>query len=405
MGLLNRLLGRETRSQSVKTSDPFLAEFFGLRAGGGNATPDNVLSNLAVAHRCVAIRSELTASVPLHLFRRSVNGGRERADDHPLYAVLHHMANPNQSAFEAREFLVRCLDLHGNAYARLERDARGRVTALYPLLPLAVGVERLASGRLRYRINDPRGGTTVLLQDEVLHVRGPSRDGVLGLSPVTLARGALSLALAQAETAASLMENSMRPSGILSYPDRIGPEKRENVRTTMADRLAGSQNSGRLMILDGGAKFERIAFTPEDAEFLASRKLANEDAARIFGVPPTCVGITDRATYSNTEQEGRALVQNALGPLASRIEAAIMRCCLTEAGRATYYAEHDLAGLLRGDVKSRFEAYRMGREIGLYSANDIARLENMPPIPDGDGRYVPANWMRLGASAGEGSQP
>jgi HK97 family phage portal protein len=393
MGMISRLLGLETRD--VKSSEPFLAEHFGLRGSTGNMTPDNVLSNLAVAHRCVAIRSELTASVGLHLYRRSNNGGRSRADDHPLYDVLHSMVNENQSSFEAREFMVRCLDLHGNAYARIERNGRGQVTALYPLIPMTVGVERLASGRLRYRVTDTRGGTTMLLQDEVLHIRGPSKDGVLGVSPITLARGALSLGLAQADTASALMSNSMRPSGILSYPEKLGVGVGERVRSAVEQRFQGVENSGRMMILDGGAKFERIAFTPEDAEFLASRKLANEDAARIFGVPPTTVGITDKATYSNTEQEGRALVQNALGPLAARIEAAIMRCCLTPESRKTYYAEHDLSGLLRGDVKSRFEAYRLGREIGLFSANDLAKMENMPPVEGGDNRYVPANWMAL----------
>jgi HK97 family phage portal protein len=399
MSFFSRLLGLETRD--VKGSDPFLAEHFSMRGSTGNVTPDSVLSNLAVAHRCVAIRSELTASVGLHLYRRSSDGGRSRADDHPLYDVLHSMANENQSSFEAREFMVRCLDLHGNAYARIERNGRGQVTALYPLIPITVGVERLASSRLRYRVTDTRGGTTVLLQDEILHIRGPSKDGILGVSPIALARGALSLGIAQADTASALMSNAMRPSGILSYPDKFTATNGngERIRASVEQRFQGVENSGRMMILDGGAKFERIAFTPEDAEFLASRKLANEDAARIFGVPPTTVGITDKATYSNTEQEGRALVQNALGPLAARIEAAIMRCCLTPESRKTYYAEHDLSGLLRGDVKSRFEAYRLGREIGLFSANDLAKMENMPPVEGGDNRYVPANWMALNGGA------
>jgi len=399
MKIFGFTIGREKRS-TVKSSDPYLAEWFGLGGFAGAAVnPDMVLSALAVAHRCVAIRSELGASVPLHFYRRTKDGGRERANDHPLYGVLHDMANPNQSAFEVREWLIRCLDLAGNAYLRIERDRAARVTALHPLNMGSVTVERLSSGRLRYKVFEPRGGTVTLLQEDVLHIRGPSRDGALGQSPISLARGALGLALAQAETASGLMKNSLRPSGLFSFPDKIAPEARERVRASVQDRFAGPDNSGRFMILDAGAKFERIAFTPEDAEFLASRKLANEDVARIFGIPPTCVGITDRATYSNTEQEGRALVQNALGPLATRIEAAIMRCCLTEAGRRTYYAEHDLSGLLRGDVKSRFEAYRMGREIGLYSANDIARLENMPPVDGGDARYVPANWMKLGETA------
>src|SRR5262249_27807 len=148
------------------------------------------LSCLAVAARCVALRSELLASVPLMLFRRMPDGGRERADDNLLYGVLHDNANELQSAFEFRELMVRSLDLSGNAYARIERNARGQVTALWPLLPGDVQVERLANGRLRYRVYT---GTRpeVLLQEEILHVRGPSRDGIMGLSPIAIARGAL----------------------------------------------------------------------------------------------------------------------------------------------------------------------------------------------------------------------
>jgi phage portal protein BeeE len=114
-------------------------------------------------------------------------------------------------------------------------------------------------------------------------------------------------------------------------------------------------------------------------------------------VPPTCAGILDKGTYSNTEQEAASLVQNSLGPLAARVETAMARCLLTDVGRRTLYVEHELDGLLRGDVKSRFEAYRIGREVGALSANDIRRKENEPPIPDGDGYNQPVNWTKLGA--------
>lgn len=392
MSIFSRLLGIEKRSSTVRTSDPYLAEFFGLRGAGGlAATPDAVLSNLAVATRCVSLRSESLASVGLHLFRRTADGGRERADDNPLYSALHDLANPNMTAFEAREALIRDLDLYGNAVARIERNTRGQVVALWPEPWGNVAVERMASGRLRYRFNG-----VVLLQDEVLHVRGPSRDGMLGLSPIAIARGALVLAMSQVNTAETLMQNSLRPSGILTFPERLSKEAREATRAAVQTDHAGAANAGRLMIMDGGAKFERLTFTPEDAEFLDTRKLANEDVARIFGIPPTCVGITDRATYSNTEQEATALVRNALGPLAARLEQAMMRCLLTEAGRRTLYVEHDLSALLRGDVQARYEAYRIGREIGALSANDVRRKENEPPIEGGDGYHQPANWAPLG---------
>lgn len=399
MSFLDRFFRREARAETVRSDDPRgLAEFFGVRSVGASANADGVLANLAVAARCVGIRSEMLASVGLFTFRRTVDGGRERADDLPLYGVLHDMWNPNLTAFEGREFLIRELDTKGNAFARIERNARGQVVALWPETWGNVGVEKLSSGRLRYRISSPAGGVTVLLQDEVLHVRGSTRDGVLGLSPIQIARGALGLALSQTETANAFAGNMLRPSGIVAFTEKLSQSARDSVRAELSN-FAGSTNAGKVMVMDGGARFDRMTFSPDDAEFLDSRKLANEDVARLYGVPPTCVGITDKATYSNTEQEARALVQNALGPLAARIEAAMSRCLLTEAGRRTLYIEHDLSALLRGDVQARFEAYRIGREIGALSPNDIRRRENDTPIPGGDVYHQPANWVPLGTQA------
>jgi HK97 family phage portal protein len=394
MGLLARILGTETRSAALP-SDPYWANFAAAR-GIGAPTADNILSNLAVATRCIALRSELLASVPLFLFRRTADGGRERADDNPLNGVLHDIANDGQSAFEFRELLIRCLDLFGNAFARIDRNARGQVTALWPLLPGDVQVDRLANGRLRYRIYNGGAAAEVLLQEEILHIRAATRDGVIGLSPIAVARGSLALALAHQETASSLSQNSLRPSGLLVYPQTLRQEQKQFIRDQAQSIHGGAQQAGRMMVVDAGAAYTPLSFSPEDAQFLETRKLANEDIARIFGLPPTCVGLVDKATYSNTEQESRALVQNALGPLAGRIEAAMARCLLTDVGRRNLYIEHDLNGLLRGDVKARFDAYRLAREIGVYSANDIRRKENEPPIANGDDYHMPVNWAPLG---------
>ena len=384
----------------TRAYDPFGFDYrftdWGMRAHAFiTPSSDIVLSNLAVAARAVALRSELMASVPLFTYRYDANGGRQKADDLPLYGVLHDQANANQSAFELREYMCRQLDLNGNAYARIERNDRGEVIALWPYLYGDVSVELLASGRLRYRIYNGRR-TEILLQEDILHIRGASRDNIIGQSPITIARGALGLALSHQHTAEGLAQNSLRPSGLLSYPQGLSKEQRQVVKDSAASSYGGEANAGKLMVVDGGAKYEVLSFTPEDAQFLENRKLNAEDTARIFGLPPTCVGITTGATYSNTEQESRALVQNAIGPLAKRVEAAMMRCLLTEAGRRTLYIEHDLDGLLRGDVKSRFDAYRLGRECGVYSPNDVRQKENEPPIPDGDVYNQPANWMKLG---------
>lgn len=388
----------EKRAAEPAPVDPYLAGWPGYPPAWGGVSSDALLSNSAVAVRCVNLRSEMLASVGLFVFRRTSDGGRERADDLSLYPVLHDLMNPQMTAYEGREFLIRSLDLHGNAYARIERDNRGQVTALYPLDPGMVSVERLDNGRLRYKHTDARGGLQTYIQDEMLHVRGPSRDGMMGVSAIQFGRGAMSLRVSQAETATALVANGLRPSGVMSFDERLVGDARVKIREAVADRLQGATNAGQLLIMDGGAKYTPMSWSAEDAEFLASQKLSNEDVARLFGVPPTSVGITDKATYSNTEQEARSLVANCLGPLASRVEAAMLRCLLTEEGRRTLYIEHDLAALLKGDVAARFEAYRIGREIGALSPNDIRRRENETPIPGGDVYHQPANWIALGAT-------
>ena len=383
-----------TEKRDIRVSDPALAEYFMGRGLGSNVTTDAALSNLAALGACIRVRSELLASTSLHVFRRDADGGRSRADDNPLYDVLHNVANPSQTAYEFRELLIRDLDLMGNAYARIERDNFGDVVALYHLDPMAVIVEKLGSGRLRYK----SGGET-LLQDEVLHVRGASKDGILGQSPLTISRGVFGLALTRSTTAGSVAQNAIRTSGVMTFKDKLGSDARENVRTAIQQFATDGEKTGGVLVMDNDAEFKASTMSAVDAEFLASRKLAAEDIARLYGIPPTCIGIVDKATYSNTEQEATALVRNALAPLASRIEAAMARCLLSAEERKNLYIEHDLSSLLRGDVASRFEAYRIGREIGALSANDIRKRENEPPIAGGDTYHYPANWVQLGTTS------
>lgn len=390
-------LGFERRARSTIKSDAYLSEFFGMRGIGAGVSPDVALSNLAVAARCVSLRSELLASVGLHLYRRTPDGGRERADDLPLYGVLHDLANDNQSAFEAREYLVRSLDLYGNGFARIDRDSSGQVTALWPLSPGEISVEKLASGRLRYKHTPATGGAYVLLADEILHIRGASRDGIVGMSPLRIAAGAVGLAMEQSSTAQGLAQNGLRPAGALSTDSKLDKSQVDSLREQLEQRYMGGANAGKALIMTGGLKYSPMSWSPEDAEFLDSRRLSNLDVARIFGIPPTAAGIVDHATYSNVEGESAALVSRALAPLAARVETAMMRALLTSNGRRDLYIEHDLNSLLRGDVQARANAYRVLAECGAMSANDIRARENMPPVPAGDQYFRPANWTRLGS--------
>jgi HK97 family phage portal protein len=397
-GRIGQFFGIEKRDA---TGDAYLGAIYDGR-GRGTASPEGVVSALGVAYACVSRRAQGLASVPLVVHRNIGPSNAERAEEHPLFDVLNSRPNEYQSSNEFRDYLVRCHDLYGNGYARIERNNRGQVVALHPFAPTMVAIERLPNGRLRYRATDFTGRVWVLLQEEMLHVRGPSRNNVYGLSPLHSARGTVGLAVAHTETAEALTENKLQPGGILVFPNNLTTEQRKQLRESTASLFARTENAGRLMILDGGAKYEHLSFSPHDAQFLESYKLSIEEIARIYDCPPTSVGITDKSTYSNTEQEALALVRNCLAPLAARIESALARCLLTDAGRRQYFLRHDFSELLRGDMNTRFQAYRLAREVGVYSPNDVRRLENEAPIPGGDQYHMPSNWVALGSDAAPG---
>lgn len=383
----------ETR---IASSDPFLGEFLGAR-WQGRADIEKA-SGHAVAHRCISVIAETLSAVPLKVYRKTDDGGREPAQEHPLYAVLHDQAAPTLTAFEAREWLLASTLTYGNAYARIERNGRGQVVGLHPLVAGSVTVEKLKSGRLRYKHAQPDGGTETLLQEEVLHLRYRTRDGVLGLSPIQIAAAAFGLALAQQDTAGAAAENSFRPAGALVFPDKLSGAGKESVIDKFRERFVGQLKANEVMVLDGGAKFETFSFNSKDSEFLESRKLSNLDICRVFGVPPSVAGITDDATYSNIGEESRALVARCLAPWAKRVEQAMNSALLSPDARRALYVEHDLSALLRGDLVSRYDAYRVGREGGWLSSNEIRGFENMSRIPDGDTYVQPMNMGALGGA-------
>lgn len=395
MSLIDRFFGREKRS--IKSDDPYLAEWFGLRGGVGGYVDPGRASGIAVAHACIAIVSQNLAAMPLNLYRRSEDGGRERATEHPLYSVLHDMANPTMTAFEAREALLASLMVAGNAFARLEWNGRGQVSGLYPLDPGNVAVERLESGRLRYRVSSNGSGVRVYLQEEILHLRYRlARDGVMGLSPIQIARETFNLALTQQDTAGKQAAKSFLPEGALVFPNVIGKDQRQTVLDKLETKVNSDLSTRGVLVLDGGTDWKSFSFSSKDAEFLESRKLTNLDICRIWGVPPTVAGITDNATYSNSDQESRALVVRCLAPMARRVEQAMNASLLTTEARKTLFVEHDLAGLLRGDMKARYDAYSVGRNGGWLSVNEIRGWENMPKIEDGDEYLSPLNMVEAG---------
>lgn len=385
---------QETR---IASSDPFLGQFLGSRFQG--RAEIEKASGHAVAHRCISVIAENLASVPLKVYRRTEDGGRESAKGHALYGVLQDQFAPGLTAFEGREAMIISALMYGNAYASIERNGNGQVVALQPLYAPSITVEKLTSGRLRYKHALSNGGTEVLLQDEVLHVRYRTTESGLGLSPIQLAAAAFGLALAQQDQAGAAAENAFRPAGAIVFPEKLSGTGKDDAIKKFKERFVGQLKANEVLVMDGGAKFEAIQFNSRDSEFLESRKLSNLDVCRVYGVPPSAAGITDNATYSNVGEESRALVSRCLAPWAKRFEQVMNVALLSPEARKTLYVEHDLSGLLRGDLASRYEAYRIGREAGFLNANEIRGFENMSKIDGGDSFMQPLNMTKLGAGA------
>lgn len=352
------------------------------------ATPQSVLSSFAVAARCVAIRSELTAAVPLNLYRRLPNGDRERVTDTPLASVLSDIANPLMTAYECREFLTRSLDLYGNAFARIERDGAGQVSALWPLEFHRVQVERLETGRLRYRYSGARGAEVILMED-MLHIRASSEDGLMGRSPLTIARGSFELGLSLNEAAASQAANGFKPAGFVTHPGKMTVQATNNFRTALEKQASGAQQAGRIALLEDGVKFQAVTWSATDAQLLESRAMSSSDICYAFNLSPAILGLNESVSYGSAQQAAQDLVTNALAPLCSRIEQAMQRCLLSATGRQTYLIEHELDGLLRSDEAARTASWKTAREGGWLSVNEIRRMANRPSIGAAGDDYTP----------------
>lgn len=397
MSFIDKILRREKRNETTTISDPYLGEFFGMHGRYGSGVNIEKASGLATAHACISIISQTLASMPLNLYRRTANNGRERATDHPLFFVLHDQPNQTMTAFELRDAMIASLLVSGNAYAKLSWNNRGQVYDMQLINPTNVTVERMENGRLRYRVAEFNGGLSIYLQEEILHLRHRiAKDGVMGVSPVQHARDTFALALSQQDIAGAQADKGNRPEGVLSFPNVLGGDAKNDALSALEKKIEAGGKTGGVLVLDGGVTWNPMAFSSRDAEFLENRKLTNLDICRIWGVPPTVAGILDHGTYSNVESESKALVVRCLAPMAKRIEQSMNSALLTKTSRSRLFIEHDLAGLLRGDQKARYDAYRIAREWGWLNANEIRGLENLPEIENGDEYISPLNMSPIG---------
>lgn len=379
MGILTGLFKSRDKPSNALSGNSH--SFFVGQSTSGKRVNEKTAMTMSAVYSCVRILSETLASLPLHIYEVSETG-TSKAIKHPLYKVLHDEANAEMTSFIFRETLMTHLLLWGNAYAQIIRNGKGEVLALYPLMPDKMKVDRDEIKNIIYTYQGADGTKVTLSSQDVLHIPGLGFDGLVGYSPIAMAKNAIGMAIATEEYGAKFFANGATPSGILEHPGTV--KNPQAVRESWSRGFSGN-NSHKVAVLEEGMKYTPISIAPNEAQFLETRKFQINEIARIFRVPPHMVGDLEKSSFSNIEQQSLEFVKYTLDPWVSRWEQAMVRRLLSNNEKGKYTIKFNVDGLLRGDYESRMNGYAIGRQNGWMSANDIRELENLDKIPADQG--------------------
>ena len=370
-------------------------------SSGMDVTEDTAMTFFAV-WACVKVVSEDLASLPLFVYRRD-GKNKEPAIDHPAYKLLHDSPNPEMSAIQWREAAQAHLMLWGNHYSMIQQNLRGDPLAIWPLNPANMEVSRTDNNELIYKYRLTKTGETEYFsKEEILHIAGLGFNGLVGYSPIKYHAETIGTGMAEQQYQSSTFGSGGRLSVVFVHPGHPHKTPNKEARDDFVARLRkeyGGPQGQRIGVTWEGMKPEKISMTPEDAQFIESRKLTWVQACAIYRVQPHKVMNLFNATFSNIENQDIDYVKSSIRPWAVRWEQAINMKLLQSSEQ--YFAEHKLDGLMRGDIASRYNAYAIGRQWGWLSPNDIRALENMNPIKNGDEYLTPMNMMPLGSSGDE----
>ncbi|WP_276851031.1 phage portal protein [Enterobacter oligotrophicus] len=390
----------------------FIPQFFKRsRPGGGNwttvlgginasqssagimVTPETALA-IGAVRACVTLLAESVAQLPCELYVRDEQGGRRRATDHPLYDVIHSQPNRKDTSFEYYEQQQGVLGLEGNCYSIIDRDGKGFPTELIPINPNKVTVMKGPDGMPYYHLPDI--GETLPMR-MMHHVKYFSLDGYIGTSPIQTNADVLGLGLAVEQHAAQVFARGTTMSGVIERPREATTIKSQDAIDRLlakwTDRYSGVRNAFSVALLQEGMSYKQLSQDNEKAQLLQSRQWTVNEVCRLYKIPPHMIQLLDKATNNNIEHQGLQFVMYTLLAWLKRHEGAMMRDLLLPSERRELYIEFNVSSLLRGDQKSRYESYALGRQWGWLSVNDIRRMENMPPIEGGDKYLTPLNMV------------
>lgn len=375
-----------------------MADFWYQPAGHATASGINLTLERAltapVVMDCLTVLQQSVSALPHGMFERLPGGDKRRVENHPLEALF---AQPDGECTGVEFIAQMVFDLtaHGNAIYRIEPGALGPVSRLVRMDPRCTRVERLPDGSRRWITQDATGRERRHVEGEVWHLRDvPIIDGLTGNSRLWSGREAIGGLISLQEYSTTYISRDATPPVVLKHPGAFdGEQSRNNFLHAISAWFGRNRKSP--MVLEYGMEIERLGTTPEEGQFLETRKALQEEIARIWRMPPHKIGIMERATFSNIEHQAIEFVTDTLTPWLTLIEAAVNSHLVLNPRR--YFFEFNVAGLLRGDIAARFEAYASARQWGWMSVNEIRRLENMNPIGrQGDSFLTPMNMTPAG---------
>jgi HK97 family phage portal protein len=393
-----------TIASGLGLTDPRLYTFFGggPTFAGENITIEGALRIDAV-WACVRLIALTISTLPLELYQKLPDGRGQVVQNHPLRYLIHDQPNAYMTAVTFWTAIVSSMLLWGNAYAEVDRRADGTVTSLIPLLPGRLQVIPQADGSLVYRYSW-MGVVKEYDETQIVHFKGFSLDGIMGLSPISQARESLGTAIAAEKSAASFFRNSMRPSLVLSAPTYLNETQQKRFDEKWVAEFSGSINAGKVPLMQGGWSLEQIAMNPDDAQLLATRGFSVEQICRWYGVSPVMIGHMEKTTAWGTglEQMNLWFLTYTLRPYLRAMEQEIAKSVMTAAQRVAYYVEFNVEGLLRTDSEKRAATMASYVNAGINTANEMRAKNNDGPLDGGDQLTVAAGRMPL---EGLGQQP
>jgi HK97 family phage portal protein len=404
MGLLAELVRPDVRAYAAH--DDYWFRPVGTASQTGIQINAETALQASAVWGCVRLIADTLAVMPIKVYRRRDDGGREEAPEHPLWDLLHYAPNPDMSAYVFKRLLMTHALLWGNAYARILPGPRGPVDQLIPLHPDQVRTERVPGPtvgqvrtyRTRYRVYDESGREEVVNDEDIFHLTTLSIDGINGLSLIQYARDSVGLALAAKGYSARFYSQNARPGGILSYPGTLKDDAKQRLREVWQEAHAGLGNSHKVAVLPEAVKWQQVGLSNEDAQLIESMNWSVEDIARYFNVPLHLVQHMVKSTSwgSGLEEMKDEFVTYTMLPWMTNWEGTIQKDLIVATRR--YFVKLNAESLLRGKLKDRYDAYAVGRQWGWLSVNDILTIEDRNPIPNGDVYLEPLNMQEAGTA-------